>query len=71
MTREDSSFFEAMCFSEQPSRVDFWITRSISECFKSIFWTSMSVSYSPTAYYWISILLNMVDGMKAAMGDET
>ena len=72
MTWEYSRIFlKVILVLENLSEVDFWTSKQIFECFKSMFWTLMTMFDSPTAYYWTSNLFNMVDWMKTALGNET
>ena len=59
MTREYSGIFlKVILVLKQPSKVNFWTSKLIFECFKSIFWTSMPIFGSPTAYYWTSMSIS-------------
>ena len=48
-------FLKVILASKQPSKVNFWISKLIFECFKSIFWTLMPPMPQSYSIFWTSM----------------
>ena len=56
MTREYSRIsLKVVLASKQPSKINFWISKLIFQCFKSIFWTSMPPMHQNYSIFWTSM----------------
>ena len=59
MTREYSRIFsKVILVLKTHPKVNFWTSKLIFECFKSIFWPLMSILDSPIAYNFISMSIS-------------